>query len=353
MSGLELRGQDKQYDFLKHHSSKNFQHVAFVADIGGTNSNFGLCAYINHRIELLASWHLKSAHIIDSAVAIAYAYKHLTELYKITPLNVCIAVAGIIDHTNARCKPTNLPFTVELAAIQRYLPACTLSLINDFEAVAYGYSFIEQDSLISVQKGKSQFHGTQAIIGAGTGLGKVMLTWRDDLNRYQALPSEGGHADAPFIDQEEYALATFIKEKFSKDLYPLSWEDILSGRGIQRLYSFFYSRAQKENSIAQHPDLIFAQASSDRQAADTVALFMRFYGRCAKDYALTTLCDGGIFIAGGIAARNVQLLIDSLFLVEFQANSKHQEFLKNVPITLIADYNVSLFGAAAYHLLYC
>lgn len=344
-------GQDRQYAALKKYMPGAQERTVFVADIGGTNSNFGLCVHTHNTIELLASWHLKSVHITDSTSAIAYAYAYLSSRYYIKPQNICIAAAGIIDHVHGRCTPTNLSFTIEIEALQQLLPECTISLINDFEAIAYGYPFVDPAALIIVQWGQQEEKGVQAILGAGTGLGKVMLGWCQDKKRYQAFPSEGGHADAAFMTDAEYQLASFIKKE-NKLTMPVSWEHVVSGRGIQLLYAFFCSQQKKPNGIAQHPDRIFASAQSDKEAMQTVEWFMRLYGRCAKDYALNTLCTGGFFIAGGIAACNLQLLLQSPFVAEFQLNGKQRAFLQKVPITLIADYNVSLFGAAAYHLLY-
>ena len=49
--------------------------------------------------------------------------------------------------------------------------------------------------LIGLGGSRPVLHGPVAVLGAGTGLGEALLTWSPVENRYQVIPSEGGHAD--------------------------------------------------------------------------------------------------------------------------------------------------------------
>jgi glucokinase len=80
---------------------------------------------------------------------------------------------------------------------------------------------------------------------------------------------------------------------------------------------------------------------------------MLFYARCAKNIALDTLAMGGIYIAGGIAAKNKEIFQTEEFIQSFEASLKRSDVLKQIPIYLIVNYDVSLYGAclaAMYHL---
>ena len=72
------------------------------------------------------------------------------------------------------------------------------------------------------------------------------------------------------------------------------------------------------------------------------------YARFAKTFALDALATGGLYIAGGIAAHNVPLFESETFINEFLSCGKQKVLLSMIPIYVIADYNVSLYGAAEF-----
>ena len=134
----------------------------------------------------------------------------------------------------------------------------------------------------------------------------------------------------------------------------VSWEDLLSGRGIQRIYNFFRSRQsdiQANHDLVTNgfnPDEIFNNRHIDTHSWHTFQLYSLIYARCAKNFALDTLALGGVYIAGGIAAKNLQLFEQKEFMDEFVNCGKQQELLKNIPIYVITDYDISLYGAAEF-----
>jgi glucokinase len=232
----------------------------------------------------------------------------------------------------------------------------TLFLINDFEAVALGLELLPQKDIITINHGVRRKHANYGFIGAGTGLGKSVMVWHHFAGRYLPVPSEGGHADAAFYSDQECALNTFIKEGYA---CPVSWESILSGQGIKQIYRFLgtqkeYPRTEVSQEIEGadfNPDRISFYASKDERCRDTFILYATFYARCAKNFALEVLTLDGLYIAGGIAAKNISLFFDPLFMKEFVFCGKQSKRLGDIPVFLIADYNVSLYGAVvAYRL---
>ena len=187
-------------------------------------------------------------------------------------------------------------------------------------------------------------------MGAGTGLGKSILRWIDERDRYIPVASEGGHADCAVQTRLELDFIDFIRQEESRDCN-ISWEDVLSGYGIQRMYRFFSARNGLSDGKNISPDEIFARRSDDKRAWQTFELYTILYSRCAKNFALDSLCLGGLYVAGGIAAKNVQIFELPAFYAEFINCGKQAELLKNIPIWVIADYNVSLYGAAEYLIL--
>lgn len=83
----------------------------------------------------------------------------------------------------------------------------------------------------------------------------------------------------------------------------------------------------------------------DPLCKETFRLFTRFYGRCAKNFALATLAMGGLYIAGGIASKNKEIFSAPDFFEEFENASQRRDVLKEIPIYVILNYDVSLYGA--------
>lgn len=328
--------------------------IIFVGDIGGTNCNFGLCLLQNDKITLLASWHIKSRLITDFTLAVKDLVDYIQKEFSIVVTRACFGAAGVISDTRDQVKPTNLSFVIDVQDIQQATGLQQFCLMNDFEAVGYGIEYIQPKDLLVINKGLPRLHASKAILGAGTGLGKAIMAWSPARQRYVLIASEGGHADAAIQTQQELDLMFFIRHSNGK--CNVSWEDILSGKGIQRIYQFLGKTEQYEpTEIGQeierqgaHPDQIFSNWSRDKHCFDTFNIYGRFYGRCAKNFTLDTLALSGLYIAGGIAAKNLALFEQPGFWQEFINCGKQAHLLKDVPLYIIADYNVSLYGAAAY-----
>jgi len=347
-SGMKMHQENIYYNTFINNRS-----VYLVGDIGGTNANFAFFLVDGGVPKMLRSLHYKSKEIIDFVDVvkdvIAYAQKEMGA----TIVTACLAAAGVISEERDFSKPTNASFTIDVQALIENTSLRCVTLANDFEVIGYGLDLIDVSSVISVHRGAQQKKGNKAILGAGTGLGKCILVWDKDRNYHIPVASEGGHADfAPHTDLE-LELVRFIQETENFSC-PVSWEDILSGNGIQRIYGFFKEKnnhKEAHTSLAHnglHPDEIFKSRSLDDHSARTFELYAALYGRCAKNFALDALALGGVYIAGGIAAKNIPLFQQACFLNEFTACGKQQAILMTMPIFVISDYNVSLYGAFEY-----
>lgn len=323
------------------------------ADIGGTNSNFGFFQIINNKMVLLFSLHAKSKEITNFTDLVREVLAYAQAKYRIIAFHSCFAGAGVVSARRDYCKPTNLSFGIDAKEILAKTSLHCAIIANDFEVIGHGLAEISPDKLVLVNKGVPREHAARAIVGAGTGLGKCALLWDAHHGRYMPLVSEGGHADFPATNQLELELIEFIQLQENRGCH-ISWEDVLSGNGIGWMYHFFKARDSKtpaNNELVAnglYPDEIFNSRNLDAHAWHTFALFANIYARCAKDFALDVLALGGVFIAGGIAAKNLALFQDKNFMTEFANCGKQQNLLMQVPIYIIMDYNVSLYGAVAY-----
>jgi len=318
-------------------------------DIGGTNSNFGFFRRVNGNLELLFSVHAKSQLITDFAALVKQVLEYVHAKYNIIVKYSAFAAAGVVSERQDYAKPTNLTIAIDSKEILKQTTLNCAFIVNDFEVIGYGLDSIDPKNLVMVNAGVPRARANRAIVGAGTGFGKCIMIWDRQLGRHIPSASEGGHADFAPYNLLEMDLVNYIKKERQKTC-AVSWEDLLSGDGIRLIYSFFHMRAQDEIVSHQPPqaDDIFKARKQDAHAYATFKLYAKIYARCAKNFALDSLALGGVYIAGGIAAKNLPLFERDLFMNSFINCGKQQELLKQVPIYVITDYNVSLYGVAEY-----
>jgi glucokinase len=346
----------KEVEYIK--SGYDSKKLLLVGDIGGTYSNFAIFE-AGQPLRLIISLHFLSKEIASFLGVVRLALEHLEKKYDIKVDKACFAGAGPVRLGVIHV--TNLPWNIDVNELKKGTSLKSIKIINDFEAIGYGIDLIDQKNVVCICEGvreKKLKKLNKIVIGAGTGLGKCTLTWSDNKNDYVVIPSEGGHSDLPVYNQEEFMLLEYIKKIRKKDV--VAWIDILSGEGISTIYKFLL---ESNRDFVAHddivksnyePKIIVAHKEIDSCAMETLKWFVRFYGRCAKNFALEVLALDGVYIAGGIAAKNPDIFrsLDgsSLLLSEFLKNEKMKFLLEKIPIYLVLDYNVSLHGAAKSYL---
>ncbi len=299
------------------HSSTDKLYLA--CDIGGTKSRFAI-ARVGATAQLLATFEMPSSKIENFRDTVRTVLERFEKEQNLTPMHAGIAVAGAVSLDRTHVKPTNLPFTINANDIVQNTPLEGVVLLNDFEAPGFGITQLGKDEVkcvLGCALPEDKINPTRAIIGAGTGLGKGILAWDGEHGQYVSLPSEGGHGDFAIHNEQDAALVQFLYDTIGLDkTFPIEWEDILSGRGISRIYQWLHTASSRASEIhtkiqAAHfdPKAIAAYRQTDELARKTFSCFAAFYGRFAKNVALGALARGCIYLAGGTAIQ-----IDDIFL---------------------------------------
>lgn len=264
---------------------------------------------------------------------------------------VCMAIAGPVRSTSASqsARVTNLPWQIDSGVLAQTFGFAHVRLINDFEAIGHGLPTLESGDFAVLQNGDPAPHGPRALIGAGTGLGQAILLWQD--NQYAVIPTEGGHTDFAPVDELQHELARDLLRQSGH----VSYEMILSGSGLVRLYAFLRARRATTESatLAQamqtgDPAAAITQAAlheGDPLAQQTLDLFVRIYGAQAGNLALTAGATGGIDIAGGIAPKILPAFGEN-FLSAFRNKGVMANYLSAVPVRVIKNTRAGLHGAA-------
>ncbi|MCX7123029.1 MAG: glucokinase [Gammaproteobacteria bacterium] len=330
--------------------------LVLSGDIGGTNSRLQLTNFASEKqFDVMAREGFLNADFDDFSLIVQ---QFLTQ-HKIVFSDVercCFAVAGPI--VEGAVKFTNLPWFISEVAL-RDSGLKQVKLINDFEAVGYGVDTLKPEAYHVLQKGEKQNHKVRAIMGAGTGLGVAISVFSG--TRYQVIPTEGGHVDFAPTDEMQMALLTHLRKK----LHRVSIERLVSGQGLVNIYQFV--REHPLFNETEHPELKrilfhtsdkaaeisrYAIEQHDPFAMHALDLFVRIYGACAGNLALTTLPYSGLYIVGGIAPKLLKQLMDGRFLRAFSDKGRMSDLLAKIPIYVVMDTDIGLQGAANYACFY-
>ena len=260
----------------------------------------------------------------------------------------CFALAGPVS--GRLVKLTNLPWKVDADELASRYGISQVALINDFEAVGHGIAALQATDLLTLQAGAEQSGGVRLVLGAGTGLGVAWLSSHQ--GAYRVHPSEGGHMDFAPADEKQRLLQRYLQHRHGH----VSYERIVSGPGLIAIYEFM-----RESGFATpSPQMLAALDEEDAAAVLTrfsrhgeepiarmvVDMFLSVYGAFAGNMALASLPRGGIYVAGGIAAKIAMQMQRGEFMDAFLSKGRFGGLLATLPVQLVLNRNVGLMGAS-------
>lgn len=332
-----------------------------VADVGGTNLNLALLAPAGGRFQLLRKVRFKTQ---EERSLIEPIHRFLATDPAHRPGRACLAGAGpVVDR---RIQLTHAPWDLDAPSLERAL-GIPIHLVNDFTALSCGVLQLDlgdprQVTPLPHRDGSlpsADPEGLALVVGAGTGLGVGFLVPTPQGPR--AFPSEGGHIGLPLFDEDSLALWRYLQAGLPG---PPGAEMAVSGQGLARLLRFLLDSKRSTLTpsaaailalpVAEQPAAISAHAETDATCARTMAMFVELYARVCAELCAAFLPTGGIFLAGGIAAKNAgHFLEEGRFMARFERNYRsHLDHLtRATPVFLVHDYDLSLYGAA--HALAC
>jgi len=261
--------------------------------------------------------------------------------------SACFAVAGPV--AASRCHLTNLDWTLDAQTLAAEFGFSHCFLLNDFAAIPYGVDLLPEEDMLVLQAGRPRADGVRVFVGAGTGLGQALSIPVGDGIR--VLSSEAGHADFAPGSARQMGLVAQLRSI----LGPVSNESLLSGRGLVNIYTglFDLDKGALDPSVditsPEAPAQITAAArKGDELAALAVAYFFEMLGSYLGDVALQTLPFGGIYLAGGIVPKLLDLLDEKALFDAYGDKAKMHDLLREMPIHVILNEGVARLGAARY-----
>jgi glucokinase len=245
----------------------------------------------------------------------------------------------------------NLSWVVDVHELEASLAIKPVFLVNDLVATAAGLLDLPSEDITVLFAGEPHERGTRAVLAPGTGLGQAFLVW--DGKEYHPLPSEGGHADFAPRSDTEIALLEYLLGKQPR----VSYEHVLAGPGISRIYDFLRDTARREEPAWLAEELAGA---ADRNAAISEAglggraeicvaaldLWATILGAEAGNLALRTLSTGGVFLGGGIVVKLAGKLGEENFVEAYLAKGRLRRLVEKIPVGVVMNDRAALLGAA-------
>lgn len=309
-----------------------------IGDIGGTNARFALADPKSPGFS-----HEHTLQCADHATA-EEAIRHYLEVARIrTPTAICLAAAGPIVDDHVRF--TNNPWVIAVRDLKESFGIEQVRLLNDFAAIAYSVPFLKKEDLVPIglpePRPLSENVYMIGVVGPGTGLGAVGL--HKDGDDLLPIPGEASHGGFAPESRVQIDILKQLRERFDR----VSSERLLSGPGIENLY-WALCRIHGEKRTQPNAADIFAAGigGGDNRAAEAVEVFFEILGQFAGDYALSLGASDGIFIAGGIAKRYPDKLVNSRFRTGFESKGRHRSLMERIPTQLITHAQPGLLGAA-------
>jgi len=305
-------------------------HVV-LADVGGTNVRFALLT--GGGLGPIEHMAVRDHQRFGDALAAFLA----RQTQRAAIRSAIFAVAGVV--TGERCALTNNAWVIDAAELRARFGLTGISIVNDFEAIAWSLPHLTGNDLRIVGGGDPVADAPMVALGPGTGLGVAAYFPRE--NGAFVLHSEAGHATVPGGSPREDAIIETLRQRFGH----VSAERVLSGQGLENLYraiAAFDSLAAPERSAAEITQAAIAgRCAVSRAALDT---FCAMLGDVAGNIALGFCAQGGVFIAGGIASHIRDYLPRSQFRPRFEAKGRLSEYLKTIPVYLILHADPAFIG---------
>jgi len=305
----------------------------FTADIGGTNSRFAA-------FRLDGDQHLTHAASKWLQTGQARSFSGLLETLSNSDFPVSmaeaqiavIAVAGPIEDQRFS-RPPNIAWDIDVSNACEDFGISDCRLVNDFVAQAFACRSPVMASACQVVPGRIDAAAPLAVIGAGTGLGQAALVPLAH-GGYTAVASEGGHKSFPFESASEIEYMNFLLQETGEPY--VRAETVVSGKGLSLVHRFLTGERLAPAKVAA--------AVTDK--SETLKWMARFYGRVSRNTALQFLAFGGIYIAGGVAAKVPALVTHREFERSFRHTATMTHVLEKIPVFLNTNEESGLWGAA-------
>ncbi len=307
-----------------------------VADVGGTNTRVALARGAT-LVSGTTERYRNADHTSLETVLAEFLSRHRN-----CPQRAAIALAGPVR--GARAEMTNLGWTINAPDLARMTGIHKVGLLNDLQAQGHALAHLPKSHLRMIREGAARDASVpqaRLVIGLGTGVNIAPVYPAG--TRVVVPPAEAGHIHLPLRGAQDYRLADWLVARRGI----ASVEDVLSGKGLERLYAFHAEEAGGARALAS-AQIMAALNDAEPLAMATGRHYVRLLAQVAADLALIVLPFGGIYLIGGMARAFTPWLERFGFDAQFTDMGRFSDLVAQVPIALVEDDYAALQGCAAY-----
>ncbi|HNP63414.1 MAG TPA: glucokinase [Woeseiaceae bacterium] len=307
-----------------------------IGDIGGTNARFALATESGFSNAVT----LRCADFASADDAIRH---YLSDVSADSPAVICLAAAGPVIHNQVRI--TNNHWSLNAERIGREFGVEKVRLMNDFEAAAHSILQLADNDYQAIDlpgaKPLPDDRFDIAVVGPGTGFGAAGLVRQG--RTIISIVGEGGHVGFAPRTQVQVEILNALRGRFDR----VSIDRLVSGPGIENIYWALTQIHGEERTQCSAREIFIRSADgSDPRATESTLMFFELLGQVAGDFALTLGAVDGVYIAGGIAKRYPDQLVNSGFRSAFEDKGRHRAYMERIPTLLITHDEPGLLGAA-------
>lgn len=307
-----------------------------VADIGGTNTRVALA----EGRKLLPQTIRRYANA-DFPGLETVLRRYIADEGDVNTQAACVAVAGPVRDGQATL--TNLDWTIDEETLARAASAERVAILNDLQAQGHAIGHIDPNNLREVLSGaEAPENASKLVIGVGTGFNAAPVF--DTATQRLVPPSEAGHANLPIRTEQELRLCQFVSTAHG---FP-AVEDVLSGRGLERVYAFLGQENDTPGEQTAAAIMAACDDQSDPQAMDAARIFAHILGTVCGNLSLIQLPFGGVYLVGGVSRAFAPHLNAFGFGDAFRDKGRFAGFMNNFSVSVVEDDYAALTGCAAH-----
>ena len=309
---------------------------SLVADIGGTNTRVALANGRQIVDGTIRRYRNAEFPGLESVLT-----RYISDEGGVDPIAACVAVAGPVR--DGKATMTNLEWTIDKDTLARATKAETVAILNDLQAQGHALGYIDPANIRSILPGPTANpNAAKLVVGVGTGFNAAPVF---DLEFGRVVtPSESGHANLPIRNEKELRLCQFVSTAHG---FP-AVEDVLSGRGLERVYAFLGQEAGDPRECAAKDIMDACATGSDPRAVEAAQLFSHILGTVCGNLSLIQLPFGGVYLVGGVARAFAPHLTRFGFGEAFRDKGRFAGFMSNFAVNVIEDDYAALTGSAAH-----
>ncbi|MGW5837870.1 glucokinase [Methylorubrum extorquens] len=306
-------------------------YPVLLADIGGTYARFAVLT--STRARPTPVWKVPTASFLIPLDAVP---AYLDEPRTPRPRSACVAgrVAGGVTRL------TNAPWRFDLGGIGVALGLEAMRLVSDYAPLAAVLGILEEDDPADLVRIGPAVAGAGPLLVLGPARASAQLP--DPRGRPPPDPdAEASHVGFGSCERDNGLPWSELMPVGSR----LAAPTLLSGPSLIRLARAV--AAVRGMTVAWNaPPEVLEAAEDDSVASEAVHRFARLLGRFAGDLALVFSATGGIYLAGGIAPRIVEVLRGGAFGAAFEEKDPFREAMQAVPRFVITRPEPAIDGLA-------